>query len=193
MDRKFDWQDYALILLLLIVIIYEFQILKDLKQLPGPLYGGDVYYHFGNVLHIYNGGSVFKSSHYLNEWQHYPWMLYVLIFLFSKIFFISILKATIMFPLVIVALSMMLSYILGKFLFKDKTFALLFAISYSSGIPVSVPTLFYSYIVIILQPLSFYLIIGNQLKTKEDFIKIIIAGFILGISGLSHVAAFLSM
>ncbi|MGB9749134.1 MAG: hypothetical protein ACPLWC_04845 [Candidatus Woesearchaeota archaeon] len=193
MGKKLDWQDYALIFLLLIILVYEFQILKDLKQLPGPLYGGDVYYHFGNVLHIYYGGSVFKSNHYLNEWQHYPWLLYVLIFLFSKIFFISILKAAILFPLAIVAFSIILSYILGRFLFKDKTIALLFAISYALGIPASVPTSFFKYVVILLQPISFYLIFNNQLKNKADFINIILAGIFLGVSGLSHVAAFLGI
>ena len=193
MNKKIEWQDYALIILLIVILIYEFKILNQLKQLPGPIYGGDVYYHFGSTLHIYNGGSVFKSPHYLNEWQHYPWLLYILIILFSKIFFINILKAAILFPLVTVSLSIILSYLLGKFLFKEKTIALLFAIAYAIGIPVSVPTSFYVYVLILLQPLSFYLIINNDLKNRNDFLKILLVGIFLGISGLGHVAAFLSM
>ncbi|MEM3690288.1 MAG: hypothetical protein QXZ40_00985, partial [Candidatus Micrarchaeia archaeon] len=59
--RQLSWQDWAFITFLFLSQIYVTSIVARMNWLPGPLYGGDIFFHFGNIMHLYNGGSIFKS------------------------------------------------------------------------------------------------------------------------------------
>ena len=37
--------------LIIIICFIQFSTLTNLKQIPGPIYGGDLYYHFGHINH----------------------------------------------------------------------------------------------------------------------------------------------
>lgn len=106
-----------IILLSIIFFICYLIIFSKFKYLPGPLYGGDIYYHFGEVNHLSEGGNFFKSSHYLNEYPHYPRLSHLLIVFFSKIFFLDTLTANIYFSIVANLISGLLFYIIGRKLF----------------------------------------------------------------------------
>ncbi len=185
-----DVEDYVFIILLILVVSFLIGVLSGLKQLPGPLYGGDVYFHFASIKHLENGGSIFKSAQYLGEWQHYSWLLYILVFWFSKLFHLTTQKADVLFPAIIVGLSMIVKYVLGVFAFKNKTIALLFSISDFTTSFVSHPTVLATYVFFPIIPLMFYLLKeGSKNKPKYLFI----AGLLYGFSGLTHVAVFLSL
>ena len=42
-----SWQNLALVIFLGWVVFNLFTLYSSLQQMPSPLYGGDVYYHFG--------------------------------------------------------------------------------------------------------------------------------------------------
>ncbi|MEM3877730.1 MAG: hypothetical protein QXW07_04475 [Candidatus Woesearchaeota archaeon] len=186
--RQLSWQDWAFITFLFLSQIYVTSIVARMNWLPGPLYGGDIFFHFGNIMHLYNGGSIFKSSHYLNEWQHYPWLCYLLVWLFIKLFTIDPLRADILFPIIIFSASLIVNYILGEKVFKQKDIALLFTIA-SASLPTTTPTSLSSFVLLPLMLLTFFLLFKKEFNAKSS----LIAGIIYGIMGIGHVAAFLSI
>lgn len=167
--RRVSWQDWAFLGFFFASSLFVLSMLLNMKQLPGPLYGGDVYFHFGNVMHLFDGGSIFRSSHYMGEWQHYPWLLYAAIFLFGKIFMLSPMRAAILFPTIIFALSLVVNYFLGQRIFQKKEIALLFSIG-SAAIPISTPT---SLETAVLLPLSLfaYFLYGNNSELKRELLR----------------------
>ena len=186
--RRISWQDWAFLAFLFVSLVYVTAMLSQMKQLPGPLYGGDIYFHFGNVMHLFEGGSIFRSSHYLGEWQHYSWLLYLLIFATAKIFFMTPLRTAILFPIAIFALSLIVNYFLGQIVFKKKEIALLFAIA-SAAIPMSTPTSLETAVLLPLSLFVFFLLFKKEFSFRNS----LLAGLIYGVMGLGHVAAFLAI
>ena len=182
--KKLGWQEWGLLVAIIIVVYTQFSIFSIFQQLPGPLYGGDYYYHYGHMLHIYDGGSVFENSNYLNEYEYYPWFLHLSVASISKITLTSPLNLMIFFPLIITIIAGIVTYFLGIKLFGNKTVALLASFAWMIyDIPATTPTSFGTKLLIPAIVLGF--IYADSLKTR------IIAGILYGIGGISHVTIFL--
>jgi hypothetical protein len=186
--KRLSWQDLIFLSFLVLSAIYVAFTLSSMKQLPGPLYGGDIYFHFSNVMHLWDGGSIFMSSQYLGEWQYYSWLLYALVWGAAKIFFISPMRAAILFPILIFAISLVVNYFLGQMIFRKKEIALIFAIA-CAFIPMSTPTSFSGAVLIPLMLFTFFLIFRKEFSIKNS----IIAGLIYGVLGIGHTAAFMAI
>lgn len=181
--KKYEWQDIAFILFLLVFLGWQLSYLNNFYHPPGQLFGGDQYYHLGHVFHIYNGGSVFESSHFKGEYEHYPWLTHVLVAFLGV--FISPLKAFLIFPFLVSLAGVFLMYIVGKKLF-DKTFALLLAMMWMSNGDIVLythPTATAAVVILPLVALAFFL--------DKNLTHLFYGGFILGIAGLGHITAFL--
>ncbi|MBI2079130.1 hypothetical protein HYT84_00065 [Candidatus Micrarchaeota archaeon] len=68
-----------------VISFFNYGVLKDFKQLPSPLYGGDLWSHMGSIYHIYYGGSILDSSQLIGEIPWVPWFYYIPILAISAI------------------------------------------------------------------------------------------------------------
>ncbi len=173
---------YALIIILFVVLIQAY-LLSQLKQIPGPVYGGDLYNHFGHILHIYNGNFPWKSSIFLEEYEHYPWLMHLIVALIAKITAVDPMAVTILFPIIITVLGGIITYLIGKKIFKDEKFALISCFAWILPIPATHPNNFSLYLIMPLFLLS--------ILYAENLVSRIFAGICYGLTGLSYVSAFL--
>lgn len=186
MRTKFGHQDVLFGLLMLSIIFTGADVLSEFKQLPGPVYGGDLYLHFGIVNHIIEGGSPVMSSHFLSEYEHYPWLMHLLIVVFSAVGGLSPLKAMIYFPIFISLGAALVAYLLGNKVFKSKEVGLVMALLWTlaTGVPGAVPTHFSNAVLIPLIPLALY-----RSRTRKGKI---VSGVAYGLCGVGHIVAFLA-
>jgi len=181
---KKNWQISLFIIILLMFTIIIVNVLSGLNSLPGPMYGGDVYYHLGHINHIYNGGSIFKNSSYLEGFEYYPWLTHFFVALFAWIAGLSAFKATIYFQAVSFFLSGVVAYFLVQKTFKNKYIAVLGGLFWACmGLPASTPSSFAGRVMI---PFSFLMLFFFR-STKQK----IVAAIVLGLCGVQHVVTFL--
>ena len=190
--RNRPWQDHAFVIVLIIILIKTFLLLSPLQQLPSPLYGGDVYFHFGVINHIYTGNAPWMHNHFLNEYAHYPWIMHLLVAIIAWVTRINILTTAIYFPLVTTTLAAIISYLLGITVFSNRSIALLFALFWSTfQVPNTAASPFGE---LVMYPL-FLLMLSRSLKKSDDsFAKSddslasrIICGIAFGLTGLAQV------
>ena len=182
--KKLEWQDKALIVSIVILCLIQFSLLSKFVQVPGPFYGGDLYYHYGHAVDIREGGSIFASSHFLGEYEHYPWLFHVLVAFMSLLFGITVLKAFIFFPIIITILAGVIFYFLVLKLTGSKTISLVSALLWMvMSIPSSHPTTFSAKVII---PFFALMLFSADTRNKK-----ILAGIAYGLAGLAHVTAFL--
>lgn len=177
-----SWQNLVLVIFLAWVVFNLYTLYSTLQQMPSPLYGGDVYYHFGVINHIYSGNFPWTNSHFLGEYAHYPWISHFLTAMLAKLFRIDTLTAATYFPILTALGAALVAFGLGKEVFKDKTMALFFAMYYSTfQVPFSAASPFSEMVVF---PLFVWLLFrAKSLRGR------LLAGLGLGLTGLSQVIA----
>jgi len=182
--KKIKWQEWVLLAAIVIVCFSQYSEISKFVQIPGPLYGGDLYFHYGISLFIHDNGSVFASNHYLNEFEHYPWLYHWLVSSLSGISGANIMSVYNFFPIIITILSGIIFYFLMRKITGSRTVSLLTAIFWISlELPSSHPTTFAAKVLVPLMLLS--LLYANSFKMQ------IIAGIVYGLCGIGHVTAFL--
>ncbi|MDP2749609.1 MAG: hypothetical protein Q8O89_02130 [Nanoarchaeota archaeon] len=185
--KSLEKEDYLLLLLIIIVLLIQLSIVTKLKQLPGPIYGGDIYHHKGMAQHIYNGGLPWKDPYYLEGYAFYGWLLHLLTASFAFILGIGILKASIYFPLVELLLGIILTYLLGIKVFKDKLFAFLFSAAWASFF-ITLDLNVSGFATVVMMP-ALALFITYAKTTKQR----IFAGVIYGLCGITHASLFIGL
>ena len=182
--KKLAWQEWVLLAAMVIVCFSQYSQISQFSQVPSPIYGGDLYYHYGKVLDYYRGGSFFEESHIAGEYSSYPGFFHFLISSLSKFLGMQPFNVFIFFPLIITIASGIVFYILMFKITNNKTAALLTALLWMAiDIPSSHPTPFSAKVIIPLFLLS--LIYASSWKTR------ILAGVAYGLCGITHVTAFL--
>ncbi|MFC1690549.1 hypothetical protein ACFL0W_00075 [Nanoarchaeota archaeon] len=184
--KKIGIQEWVLIAIILILCFMQFSTLTKLKQMPGPVYGGDVYYHFGHVNHIVESGSIFQSSHFIEEYEHYPWLSHLTAASISWISGASALRAAaVYYPVFLTALTLIILYFLCLKTYKNKNLAVVFSVLWAVQlIPNVAPSIAAKYTVIPLFVLGIYF--ANQNIKSRVF-----AGVIFGLTGIQHITVFL--
>ena len=116
------------ILASLVVAFFNFQILSTFKELPSPIYGGDLWNHLGSIYHIYYGGSVFENGQMLGEIQWVPWLYHVYVVLLSWFSGLDPMYASIFASLPMIFATAILGYLLvTRFKFSDNALIILAA------------------------------------------------------------------
>jgi len=178
----------SLILFFSIIFVFVFlnyDLISKLKQLPSPIYGGDLYYHLGMMYHILDGGSIFENSQLLNETPWAPFFYQLLIVIIAKIFGISLIIANLYSSLFFMIISSLIIYFLSKEIFKNDLISLLPVCLILSNFPVFK----YSYFTeVVVMPLFFYLLFKALKHNNKKYY--IFAGISFGLIGISHVMAF---
>lgn len=177
--------DWVFAVLLLAVVLVQYSFLSDFNQLPGPVYGGDVYRHFGQVLHIYHGGSPFHSFHYLGEFEHYPFLTHFVVALMAWLFFSSALSvAMLWFPLLSTLLAGIFSYLLAKRVFRNSWLSCLFGLFWvTTLVPNLGPSMVAQYVMLPL--LAWSWLAWDSIRQRAW------AGIIYGLVGLQHATLFI--
>ncbi|MFH8093093.1 MAG: hypothetical protein QXM38_04075 [Candidatus Aenigmatarchaeota archaeon] len=180
---------YPLIVIIPIVLIQLFTI-SQFKQFPGPLYGGDIYWHFGEVLNIYNGNPPWSNPQVSGEYAYYGWLTQFLIALIAKLTKLNVYTVYLYFPVILSFTVGIVSYALGMDFFKNKKFAILFSllsISFSYTV-----TDIWRILGDIILMMLFILFFVRAIKTNKLSYKIF-SGLFYGFAGLTHVVAFPSI
>lgn len=189
-QRKYslEWQDYCCGIALLFFTIYYSLLFSAFTQFPSEFYGGDHYVHYGSALKIYNTYNPFISSHYEGELQHYPWLVPFLIALFAKITGLALFRAAILFPVLIIFFTILITYIFGKYYFQNKTFGLILALTWAVQlVPNFHPSEFAKQL---MMPLIAFFILLLYEDTPLTRTRQVLAGLIYGIAGLQHMVTF---
>jgi len=182
--KKIGWQEWVLLAAIIIVCFFQYSQISKFVQIPGPLYGGDLYFHYGHAMHLKEGGSVFESSHYLGEYESYPWLYHVIIAEISTIFGFSLFNVFIYSPVIMTILAGIIFYLLMFKITGNKTISLLSAILWMTiNMPSAHPTTFALTVIFPFFVLS--LAYAKSLSTR------LLAGAAYGLCGLVHVTAFL--
>ncbi len=183
----------GLMLLTLVTIpifIFYLITIMGFHQVPSPLYGGDYYFHLGHVLHIYNGNAPWTDPQILGEYSHYGWLYHSLVAYSAKLLGTDILKTFLYFPLVVLILSSITSYYLGKRLLKNNYFALLFTFIWIGALTSYNEIHSRPFAVAFLMPL--FLLTFIKTEQNKSLNNKIYLGLLLGAIGLTHLMAFAS-
>jgi len=176
---------YALSVILVFFLIYAY-IFSQFQQIPGPLYGGDYYFHYGIIEHIYNGNLPWTCPQFQGEWAFYPWLIHLSVAIFGWITGDIFKSYVLYFPLLVVALSGIIVYLLGKELFKKTEFALLTTLAFL-GTRLYIDYIPANFTATLMAPLFLFTTL-KAYKTKE--LKwVAFAGISFGLFTLSHASA----
>ncbi len=176
---------YALIIILVFTLIYAYMF-SEFQQIPGPLYGGDYYFHFGIVNHIYNGNPPWTCPQNQGEYAFYPWLLHLTVAVIAKITGNLMVAYTLYFPVIVLLLGGVISYFLGRELFNDEKFALLLCLGWM-GMRSSVgyiPANFTPFV-----PLPLFLLCTLRALHKRSLKWSMLTGISFGLLTLSHASA----
>lgn len=175
----------ALIIVLSITYIH----IADFNYLPSEYYGGDQYFHMGRTQHLYQGDAFYESSHYIDEYEHYPWLTSAIIAMGAKITGLSVLKATILFPLLAILLTAIITYNIANKITKNRYLSTLFSVICSTYYMTdSHPSEFAKFTII---PLIVFFIFFLNYKKPITLKSTILTGAIIGIAGLQHIVSFI--
>lgn len=180
---------YPLLVLIPAMIFMLFAI-SQLKQFPGPIYGGDIYWHFGETLDIYNGASPIANHQVPGEYAYYGWLTQFLMAWTAKITFLNLEAVYIYFPALLLLFIGIVSYFLGKEFFKERIFAIMLSLAALANAYTitDIWRLLGDYILMML-----FLIFILRVIKNEKTIYSILAGISMGLAGLTHVIAFPAM
>jgi hypothetical protein len=161
----------------LLVMLYS-----SFKQLPSPVYGGDLYHQLGAINHVKYGGNPFSAFATLEGGPTYFPMYSLLVGGAARLFGMEAETAMYFCSYVLTALGMVLVYLLGIKLFKNPTLGLGLMLIYF-GDPRGI--LKYTELArFVVYPLLFLCFL-NYLKFRK--LKwTLLTGFMLGLAALSH-------
>lgn len=122
--EKISWQDIALILIIIIYLVSQYNLISSFQQLPAPLYGGDRYNQLGAVIHVRDGGDPFKSYATSDPLPSYLPVYSIIVGNYARAFDLSGMDAMFSFSYIITILGLIIIYWFGKTLFNNKSAAL---------------------------------------------------------------------
>jgi hypothetical protein len=127
--KSLTWEDYALIAIILLAVIFYGVHTAQYKTVPSPVFGGDVYRDRGFVKNIAEGNAIWSDAFYLNEIQYYGYIAPAFEAGVVKIFNIRVDTVFLYSGLIFLIISLICWYVLGLGFFGDKKLALITAIS----------------------------------------------------------------
>lgn len=184
---RIPWQVKLSVVVILAYVGVALSLYLKLKHLPGPYYGGDLYAHHGFALN-YIANGFWTDPYFVGHYAFYPWLGNYAFIILHWVTGLSLMKAEIFVPLLTAVLAGVAYYFLGWQLFKSHTWAfVLFVLSLvTRGIPDGAPNLL-PWMVTIPLWFAFWLKSEETGALKDK----LLAGFFMGLTGLSHVAFFL--
>lgn len=187
--KSLSWQEWALIAIVAVAFFIFLSHISQYQQVPSPVFGGDYYRDRGFVKNIVEGNPVWSDGFYVNEFQYYPYFMVAIEAGIVKLTGASINDIFLLFPLVTLILGSITWYLLGNTLFKNKTAALITAVSFITLVYDTGPKSS-SFAAFLLIPLFLYLWLKYELTDRTKYA--IWAGAALGITALTQGSRFLT-
>jgi hypothetical protein len=185
--RKY-WLHYIiLIVFIAAVAVMQGGMIKDFKQLPSPIFGGDYYYQMGCINSIRYSHDFLNGISIPGAPAVYLPLYGAIVAVFAGLFSLTTVQAMLYFSIIISISSIILYYILGREIFDNELALLLPLIAY----PMMALTLKYSpFTQQIMFPL--FLIFIFRLFFRKFCIKnAAFLGIVIGLTGLSHTIIFI--
>lgn len=187
--KGLEWQDWTVALLVVFVVVFGLNVFSDFKHLPSPIYGGDLYSHYGYAQNYLIHG-FWNDPYYPGEFPTYPWFGHLLLILFKFVTGLSLMKAFLYFPIVSISGSLVAYYLLGIQFFKNKTFALMLGLlnmvwwGVVDGHPNLLPWMI---------EIPLFLFFWLRFEERGKRLDQMLMGVMLGLVALTHVAKFLGV
>ena len=160
---------------LVIILVLKF------KSIPGPPYGGDLYFHTGIAQAIMFGNPPFRDPTNVGEYAFYPWLYHLVVALLGKmlgIFFV----VTKVVPILILALSMLVLYKIARENFSCEVAMVAILIPLALKFPEAHPRTMLSMVMI---PLFYFSLF--RFSRDRNIKSAILLGISWGLAGLTHV------
>ncbi|UCD03893.1 MAG: hypothetical protein JSW73_05130 [Candidatus Woesearchaeota archaeon] len=192
LKKKVSWHDFLLIAIILLLILLQVNLVSNLKQLPSPLYGGDLYHQLGAINHVKYGGNPLVNFHNDDPIPNYFPLYTGIVGGAARIFNLESMQAMFLFSYIFTILSVIIFYFLGIILFKNKNVALLLPLIYYSILTYKLRLVIkYSYFAaLVMLPLFFMFLILTLLKSSENnktkYVYAAITSILYGLCSLSH-------
>ena len=186
--KELSWEDYALIGVMIVTLIIAGFYIAPLKTNPGPMYGGDVFYHMGILLHLERGGGFLANPQLLGEYPWNPYLFHEIANVIRLAFGLPFQTATLYMTFLAIVLAGIIGYATGRVLFKRKDLALLLA-SFLCFYALSA-AYYKSFAIVTIYPL--FLMFLYLAVTKRTWIYYMWSGLTLGIIGIMHLLGFMA-
>ncbi len=170
------------IALFVIFIVYAaiiFNLIKDFKQLPSPIFGGDYYYQLGSVYHILNSppGDWFKSSNILGHSATYSPIYGAVVAAFSVVTGLTPIQSIFYSNFPFLLISLVTAFFLFKFITKDTKVSIIGVLVF---LPFTVfPVLKYTELVHVFA-IPLFLVALFRLYEKQTLKRALLLGVIYG-------------
>ncbi len=187
---RWGWQEYVLIGLAIFLAVFFTLYVSQYKQIPSPVYGGDVYRDRGFVKNIAAGNPIWSDSFYANEINYYGYLIPAIEAGIANIFNLSVDFVFLYFTIIIIFASCFAWYFLGKKLFGEKKWGLLTVIAFFS-IYYSIFLKFWGAIPCLFIPLILYFWI--RFEENEKIYDGIITGALIGLVSLVYGGTFAAL
>ncbi|MEW5996907.1 MAG: hypothetical protein AB1657_04920 [Candidatus Micrarchaeota archaeon] len=185
LGKELETADIAFAIFLIVSLAWNFGFISQLKQIPSPIYGGDLYNGLGGVNHIMEGGSFLESAQMAGEHPWVPWLYHLSVALFSGLSGLDAMQGLLYFSLVIQLFSLAIVYALGTKILGDKWAALVAAVLFSSQFPVFKYGDLATAVFVPGMLLALYLF-----SKKQDDFSAVVAGAAMGLASLTNTQAF---
>lgn len=180
------WQDWAFLILLIVLIAITYNLLSGFQQLPSPVYGGDIYFHFGVINNIYSGNAPWTHNHFINEYAHYPWIMHLIVAYLALLTGMQVMTAAIYFPILTTAAAATVAYLLGIAIFNNRSIALLMSLYWATfQVPNTAASPFAELVI-------FPLFILALARSDDTLRSRIWAGITFGLCGLAQVVTWIA-
>lgn len=185
LGKEIENADWGFLLILLASMALNLDFISQLKQIPSPLYGGDLYNGLGGVNHIMEGGNPFESAQMAGEPPWVPWLYHLSVALFSGLGGLDAVHGLLYFSLVIELLSLVVMYALASRVVGDKRVALVAVVLFSSQFPAFKYGQMANALFMPGMLLALYLF-----GKRQDNLSAALVGIMIGLAALTNTQAF---
>jgi hypothetical protein len=175
-----------LIFIVLFFCIFNYIYLSKLYQLPGPMYGGDLYYHNGGIINILGGNNYLVNPQVTGAYSWTPPLYNWLVSGFALLFGLDSLKAILYFSVIIQALSIISIFFIVFSLTKNEYISLIPAVLINIYFPVLKYTAF---AMVLIMPLFVFFL--YRYFINKNTVNSLALGIALGVLAISHTNFFI--
>ena len=190
--RKLNWQDFILIGVIIFFLFLQINLVRQYEQLPSPLYGGDNYLQRGMVTHVAEGGSPFENYRNSDVIPNYLPLYAAIVGGSARMLNMEPTQTMFTFSYFFIVIGIVILYILGCVLFKDKTIAIFFSLICTHFSLIIKYTNFTKVVIFPLFFLFLFLTLAEKRK-KQKWIYASITGLVYGLASISHGTMFPSL
>jgi hypothetical protein len=187
--KLFEFPDYILICFIVLFAVLLIMQYSSFKQLPSPVYGGDIYHQLGAVNHVKYGGNPFRSFTTLEGLPSYFPIYSLLVGGFARIFNASGISAMYIMSIILFCIGIAIVYTIFSKIFNKYT-GLCAAMIFPGGTVFARGILKYTEFATLVAVPLFFLFLILFFQSKRKWIFAALSGIAYGIASLSHGESF---